>query len=85
MRIVCAKISLVILEVHVVKFCFVCFPFWGCRQNAIRLEEKEKREKEIRSQIIEEGEEYKKAFYEKRNLNIETNKTTNREKEKVKL
>lgn len=55
------------------------------RQNAIRLEEKEKREKEIRSQIIEEGEEYKKAFYEKRNLNIETNKTTNREKEKLYL
>ncbi|MCD7459941.1 hypothetical protein HAX54_042356 [Datura stramonium] len=55
------------------------------RQNAIRLEEKEKREKEIRNQIIEEGEEYKKAFYEKRNLNIETNKTTNREKEKLYL
>ncbi|XP_015066302.1 clathrin light chain 1-like [Solanum pennellii] len=55
------------------------------RQNAIRLEEKEKREKEIRSQIIEEGEEYKKAFYEKRNLSIETNKTTNREKEKLYL
>lgn len=63
---------------------FVCFLVW-IRQNAIRLEEKEKREKEIRSQIIEEGEEYKKAFYEKRNLSIETNKTTNREKEKVKL
>ncbi|KAL3377298.1 hypothetical protein AABB24_003617 [Solanum stoloniferum] len=55
------------------------------RQNAIRLEEKEKREKEIRIQIIEEGEEYKKAFYEKRNLGIETNKTTNREKEKLYL
>lgn len=55
------------------------------RQNAIRLEEKEKREKEIRIQIIEEGEEYKKAFYEKRNLNIETNKTTNREREKLYL
>ncbi|KAM3285141.1 clathrin light chain 1 [Capsicum chacoense] len=55
------------------------------RQNAIRLEEKEKREKEIRNQIIEEGEEYKKAFYEKRNLNIETNKTTNREREKLYL
>ncbi|XP_060192887.1 clathrin light chain 1-like [Lycium barbarum] len=55
------------------------------RLNAIRLEEKEKQEKEIRNQIIEEGEEYKKAFYEKRNLNIETNKTTNREKEKMYL
>ncbi|KAK4361099.1 hypothetical protein RND71_020051 [Anisodus tanguticus] len=55
------------------------------RLNAIRLEENEKLEKEIRSQIIEEGEEYKKAFYEKRNLNIETNKTTNREREKLYL
>ncbi|CAN4078968.1 unnamed protein product [Withania somnifera] len=55
------------------------------RQNAIRLEEKEKREKEIRIQIIEEGEEYKKAFYEKRSLNKETNKTTNREREKLYL
>lgn len=58
--------------------------FWlGCRQNAVRLEENEKREKEIRNQIIEEGEEHKKAFYEKRKLNIETNKTNNRDKENV--
>ncbi|XP_022845678.1 clathrin light chain 2-like [Olea europaea var. sylvestris] len=55
------------------------------RQNAIRLEEKEKREKELRAQIIQEGEEYKQAFYEKRKLNVETNKTTNREKEKLYL
>ncbi|XP_019162793.1 PREDICTED: clathrin light chain 1-like [Ipomoea nil] len=52
------------------------------RQNAIRLEEKEKKEKETRNQIIEEGEEYKESFYEKRKLNIETNKTNNKEKEK---
>ncbi|XP_031128852.1 clathrin light chain 1-like isoform X2 [Ipomoea triloba] len=52
------------------------------RQNAIRLEEKEKKEKETRNQIIEEGEEYKEAFYEKRKHNIETNKTNNKEKEK---
>ncbi|KAL8460367.1 hypothetical protein ACS0TY_032048 [Phlomoides rotata] len=55
------------------------------RQNAIRLEEKEKREKEMRSQIIEEAEEYKQAFYEKRKLNIESNKTSNREQEKLSL
>ncbi|KAL2490629.1 Clathrin light chain 1 [Abeliophyllum distichum] len=58
--------------------------FW-CRQNAIRLEEKEKREKELRAQIIQEGEDYKLAFYEKRKLNVETNRTTNREKEKLYL
>ncbi|KAI3466650.1 hypothetical protein Pfo_023313 [Paulownia fortunei] len=55
------------------------------RLNAIRLEEKENREKEMRSQIIEEAEEYKQAFYEKRKLNVETNKTSNREKEKLYL
>ncbi|XP_027111756.1 clathrin light chain 2-like [Coffea arabica] len=55
------------------------------RLNAIRLEEKEKREKEIRNQIILEGEEYKQAFYEKRKVNIETNKNNNREKEKLYL
>ncbi|XP_047309228.1 clathrin light chain 2-like isoform X2 [Impatiens glandulifera] len=55
------------------------------RENTIRLEEKEKMEKEMRIQIIEEGEEFKRAFYEKRKLNIETNKTTNREKEKLYL
>lgn len=39
----------------------------------------------MRNQIIEEAEEYKQAFYEKRKLNCETNKTNNREREKVKL
>ncbi|CAI9783864.1 unnamed protein product [Fraxinus pennsylvanica] len=52
------------------------------RQNAIRLEEKEKMEKELRNQILEDAEEYKINFYEKRKLGLETNKTSNREKEK---
>jgi len=37
----------------------------------------------MRMQIIEEAEEYKQAFFEKRKQNIETNKKINREKEKV--
>lgn len=38
----------------------------------------------MRNKILEEAEEYIIAFYEKRKLNVETNKTNNREKEKVK-
>lgn len=52
-------------------------------QNAIHLEEKEKKEKEMRNQIIAEAEDFKKAFYEKREKTIETNKIDNREREKV--
>ncbi|XP_011016323.1 PREDICTED: clathrin light chain 2-like isoform X2 [Populus euphratica] len=53
------------------------------RQNAILLEDKERREKEVLSQIIKEAEDYKVEFYKKRQFTCESNKTTNREKEKL--
>ncbi|CAM0945912.1 unnamed protein product [Alopecurus aequalis] len=53
------------------------------RQNAILLDEKEKNEKDLRSQIILESEELKKGFVEKRRLNLETSKDQNREREKL--
>ncbi|GAB4827582.1 hypothetical protein Ancab_034464 [Ancistrocladus abbreviatus] len=53
------------------------------RQNAILLEQKEKREKELLKQIIEEANEYKVAFSEKRKVTCESNKNSNREKERL--
>ncbi|XP_022747560.1 clathrin light chain 1-like [Durio zibethinus] len=55
------------------------------RQNAIRLEEKEKKEKEMLEQIIKEAEEYKVEFYMKRITAVENNKASNRKKEKLVL
>lgn len=55
---------------------------WG-RQNAILLEEKEKKEKELRKQIILEAENFKRAYYEKHKLNVQARKACNREKEKI--
>ncbi|XP_060202307.1 clathrin light chain 2-like [Lycium barbarum] len=53
------------------------------RLNTIRLEEKEKREKEIVREIIEEAEEYKAEYYRKWKLRCENNIAANREKEKL--
>lgn len=53
------------------------------RQNTIRLEEKERREKELLSQILVQADEYKVEFHRKRQASSETKRVTNREKEQV--
>ncbi|KAE8678550.1 Clathrin light chain 1 [Hibiscus syriacus] len=53
------------------------------RQNLIRLEEKEKKEKEMVEQIKKEAEEYKVEFYKKISIAVEKNKASNRDKEKI--
>ncbi|KAI3473154.1 hypothetical protein Pfo_028984 [Paulownia fortunei] len=53
------------------------------RQNAIRLEEKERREKEMLKEIIEEADEYKAEYYKKWKIRCENSRAVNREKEKL--
>ncbi|KAF3638837.1 Clathrin light chain 2 [Capsicum annuum] len=53
------------------------------RLNAVRLEEKGQREKEIVREIIKEAEEYKAEYYRKWKLRCEDNIAANREKEKL--
>ena len=55
--------------------------FW-CSQNAIQLEEKEKRRRETRKG--KDAEPYLQAFYEERELDVESSKANNSEWEKVK-
>ncbi|KAL0740139.1 hypothetical protein Bca4012_081652 [Brassica carinata] len=53
------------------------------RQNAVQLEEKEKREMEMRNQMIKEAIQFKEDFHKKRELTCENNRAANREKEKL--
>ncbi|KAL0338203.1 UNVERIFIED_CONTAM: Clathrin light chain 2 [Sesamum angustifolium] len=53
------------------------------RSNAIRLEEKERREKEVLKEIIKEADEYKAEYYRKWKIRCENSRAVNREKEKL--
>ncbi|CAI0415799.1 unnamed protein product [Linum tenue] len=55
---------------------------WVHRENALRLEEKEKKERELLSKIIEEAEDFKVEFHKKREVTCQSNKAINREREK---
>ncbi|XP_022931967.1 clathrin light chain 2-like [Cucurbita moschata] len=52
------------------------------RLNAIRLEEKEKMEKELLQDIIDEADEYKIDFYRRQKIALDNRKASNRDKEK---
>ncbi|KAK6120275.1 hypothetical protein DH2020_045966 [Rehmannia glutinosa] len=53
------------------------------RQNAIRLEEKQRKEKELLKDIIEEADEFKAEYYKKWQIRCENSRAVNREKEKL--
>ncbi|KAK6943102.1 Clathrin light chain [Dillenia turbinata] len=53
------------------------------RQNAVRLAEKEKREKEMVRLIVAEADEYKVDFHRRRQLSSDARKAINRDKQKL--